>query len=175
MNPTDADAEHNLQYALSLRKDSLSGVKAQTSFLYDWMMKVPPGPMGIVFSLLFLIMCCGFSLYNWFKKDSIRHLIKRWTVLIGFGVGASATVLMVQYVAGQKTISIVMEDEVGARKGPTESAAISLTINQGLVGTVIESQGTFDRLRLENGFDVWVPRASLAQVGAQWIWKPAGN
>lgn len=175
LDPTHADAKHNLQHALSLRKDSLSGIKTQTSFLFDWIEGIPPGPLGGLFCFFFILACVGIALYSWLTSDALRAMLKKANLGLSVGALLSGALLMAQPSPGDKPESVVMENDVLARKGPSMSAAVSLTVNQGLFGTVVSSEGDFDRLRLENGFDVWVPRQSLMRVGERSVWAPQRN
>lgn len=78
---------------------------------------------------------------------------------------SSLSLLWVRLVDEQQRRAVVMVTEVEARVAPTPEAAPSFVAHAGLLGTIVDEETGYVRLRLANGLDAWLPRAALEEFG----------
>lgn len=151
--PGNDDIQHNLALALQARADQVTG-GAQTPLGA----RLPPFPVRVAFaaSLAFL------GLLAALRGLRARPLPRAvWPVAIG--VFAVAGALWGLRLWSEARVVSVVVTETMARQQPVPTAD-GFAVHPGLTGEVVGERDGFQRLRLENGVDVWVARSDLVQV-----------
>jgi hypothetical protein len=165
-DPNLPDVRHNLDAAFAQRDDTVSSGRTSTWIVSRWIREMSPSQVGWCFVICLLCFLFIFALQTWPPRRPRLQMYKRRSCLVlGLLCLGSFAVLLEKQNQDQESIGVVLQSDVPARKGPGDDAAISLRANSGLFGTIVESQNGYDRLRLENGFDVWISQKHLGYVG----------
>lgn len=78
---------------------------------------------------------------------------------------SSLSLLGARLVDEQTRRAVVMVREVEAKVAPTEEAAPSFVAHAGLLGTIVDEEPGYVRLRLATGLDAWFPTSALGELG----------
>lgn len=167
--PLDDDVAHNWDLALRSRVDQIANT-APMGFARAGA-ALPPGATRVAFGVAGVLLG-GWLLLRELLPARLRSArtasimtttLLAFVTLIGAGMLARLSFEGVQFV--------VIQQETSARQSAGDRANVRFVAHPGLLGTLIDEQGSSVRVRLENGLDVWFERADVGFVPA----RPAGT
>lgn len=156
LDPLDDDVRHNFEIALTRRTDRLAG-EASVSPLLALGEATPPEAarwaLGLLLALLGAALCARGALERYWLFVAVAAL----AVLCAAG---GAVWLARRTFEGSRD-AVLLAAEAPAYKEPSESAATTFTAHAGLSGRIVDEDGQFVRVRLDNGLEVWLARAAV--------------
>ncbi|MBI1945373.1 MAG: hypothetical protein HYS27_06740 [Deltaproteobacteria bacterium] len=155
-DPRDDDVRHNLEVALAQRTDRLAG-ELSTAPLYALGEATPPGAARLAVALPLVLL--GVALCARGALDR-RWLTQMLAGLLGLVVAGGALWLARRSFEASRE-AVLLLAEADAYKEPSESAATAFTAHAGLSGLVVDEEGAFVRVRLDNGLEVWLARSAV--------------
>ncbi|MEO1857308.1 MAG: tetratricopeptide repeat protein [Rubritalea sp.] len=160
IDPTQADALHNLHYLRSITVDELPMSRSQQVadallFWHRW-------PVAVRITLLALS-----NILFWGLMARLLYQRKRWHWIALAGSGAVALTFSLSLCAsqqgwGQETDAVIVAREVIARQGNgyIYDNAFTSPLHAGTEFTILESRGDWHHARLLNGKSCWLPAKS---------------
>jgi tetratricopeptide (TPR) repeat protein len=158
--PLDDDIAHNLAVALEARADRLAGV-GTTDPVWFIGERTPPLAarlaLGVPLGLLGVVLALR---ARWRRRAlAVAASVLAFTALLGAGVW----LCRLDFERTQE--AVVLLEQTAARKEPDAAAAESFVAHAGLSGVVVDDQGAWVRLRMDNGLEAWLERSALGFVG----------
>ena len=159
LDPWDDDVRHNLEVALAERNDRLAG-EASASPILTLGEAVPPSAAR--FALALPLALFGVALLLRGAKP------RRWLTLVVLGmatlsvVGGSMWLARLAFEGTREAVVLVASTP--AQKEPSGSAAVAFEAHAGLSGRIVDEEGRFVRVRLENGLEVWLARDAVGVI-----------
>ena len=86
------------------------------------------------------------------------------TVLVVLSLPAGAVLLSHAYVERHAQEAIVLSPALPVREGPSPQFKVAFEIHEGLKVQLVEREAAFQRVRLLNGLQGWVPAQGLAKI-----------
>lgn len=155
-DPLDDDVRHNLMVALARRSDRLAGEDAASPLLSLGEALPPRLARWAVAAPLLLLGLAMVARGRWRQ----RKMTAAVAALALTALAGGALWLARRSFEGSRE-AVVLVDETVARKEPHEDAAAAFTAHAGLWGRVIDEQGAFVRVRLQNGLETWLARDAV--------------
>ncbi len=165
--PRDADVLHNLEIAKARRLDEISALPP--FFLFSWWQglrdSLSPTAWGILCLLALWLAAGGFAGWLFF---TIRRQ-KKWSFLGGL----TSFVLMLLFLSlafsrlsyvkdsGQ---AILIEKQNKLYSGPDTDSPAILTIHEGTKMEILDQIGDWQKIRLVNGEQGWLPVEALGKI-----------
>ncbi|OGQ16827.1 MAG: hypothetical protein A2138_24260 [Deltaproteobacteria bacterium RBG_16_71_12] len=156
-DPRDDDVRHNLEVALARRTDRLAG-EASTAPLFALGEAVPPAAARFAFALPLALLGAALCARGALERRWLSIVVAALTAIAA--VGGAVWLARRTFEATRE--AVVLAVEAPAFKEPNESAATAFTAHAGLWGRVVDEEGAFVRVRLDNGLEVWLARAATA-------------
>lgn len=153
-DPLDDDVRHNLAVALSRRTDRLVGEGAATLTLGE---RLPPTTARLLFAVPLLLLGAALAARGAWPRRSLGITV---VVLSLLSAGGGALWLVRRAFEGTRE-AVVRVESTAAKKEPAESAATAFEAHAGLLGRVVDEEGSFVRVRLDNGLETWLARDAL--------------
>lgn len=165
-DPAFEDARHHLDLALAERSDLMQNASGRGGFLWQAWQTVPMTSIARIFFGFAFLGAFFFAVAAWLPAKQLRA----WGYRLCAAAMLLASIFGVMWYAraeaNGREEAVVLVDELPARIGPEADAAVTFTAYAGLYGEALTREGTFIRLRLENGLDAWFPADALASVGS---------
>lgn len=164
LNPGDQDTRDNLEFTRLYQMDKISPKK--TFFFLSALASLPDGlGLGLlswVVVIFWWLVCLLLLLFLVYKRRSrvVKAALVTCLVLFIF-LGSS---LRSGLKAEQKTLAVVLANEVEAKSGPGDDYVSLFTVHQGLECEVAEQRGEWYLISLANGSKAWVPVKTLGLV-----------
>lgn len=155
-DPLDDDVRHNLEVAQARRADRLAG-EASASALLVLGESLPPRAARLAFALPLLLLGVALGALGAWPRRALRVAV---ALMIGLSLVGGSLWLARRAFEGTRE-AVVLVESTAARKEPSESAATAFEAHAGLPGRVVDEEGSFVRVRLENGLECWLLRADV--------------
>lgn len=155
-DPLDDDVRHNLAVALSRRTDRLAG-EGEGATAFSLGERVPPRAARLALALPLLLLGVALAARGAWPRRSLGIAV---ALLCLLSVAGGALWLLRRAFEGTRE-AVVRVESTDAKKEPAESAATAFEAHAGLLGRVVDEEGGFVRVRLDNGLETWLARDAL--------------
>jgi tetratricopeptide (TPR) repeat protein len=161
--PESEDLEANLAAARAKQVDKVVGASAEEPFLRRVVDATRPSAVGWTFLIAW---SAGFLSLVLARLVSARRVALQAAAIALLTVAVPAGLLSVAhvYVRERLTEAVVLADTLPARELPTDSAKVAFEVHAGLKVRVLESEGSFVRIRLPNGLEGWAAREGITAL-----------
>ena len=157
-DPGDEDVAHNLRLARDARADRVE--EASSSSLGQ---RLPPGPVRIAAALTLALL--GLLLL-------LRGILgPRLPAVVVVAAVAAASISVGLWVARRvferQTVLVILRDTRASEQRPDsklKADGAGFDVHPGLTGLSLSREGDNERLRLENGVEVWIRAVDVAPV-----------
>ena len=168
LDPTDADAKANLEYALGWTKDEV--VENYEMFLTSWMnsvvnlLKLDVWAIIGVVSFIVLLLAVFIFLFN--GKAGVRKTMLVFAILSLFvTIFANASALHLYNKMNDTTQAIVMREEVSLKSTPDNSGTVLIKIHEGRkVNIVDDTMNEWKEVELEDGTVGWLQAGVIERI-----------
>jgi tetratricopeptide (TPR) repeat protein len=166
-DPGNEDVLHNIRVVRARTRDRVEPIPLL--FFVRWWNDIKsaylPGTF-FTWSVLFLWLFAG-ALFVFFAFR--RVLFRRAALVISLLTGALFLSSVTLYSARLEQLSahrsaVIMPDEVTVRSAPDASGVESFTVHEGLKVEILESRDDMYHIRLADGKNGWIPRASAERI-----------
>ena len=158
--PLDDDIEHNLSVAFDARADRLAGVGTANPV---WFLGERTPPLAARLAPALPAALAGLALA--LSAFTRRRVFAFVAVPLGFVTVLGAGLWLCRLDFEGTREAVVLVEQTSARKEPDAAAGESFVAHAGLSGVVIDDQGGWVRLRMDNGLEAWLERSALGFVG----------
>lgn len=159
LDPWDDDVRHNLEVALAGRTDRLAG-EASAAPVLTLGEAVPPAAARLALALPLALFGVALLVRGAWAR--------RWLSVVVLGLAALSVVgggvWLARLTFEGTREAVVLAAATPAQKEPSESAAMAFEAHAGLSGRIVDDDGQFLRVRLENGLEVWLARAAVGII-----------
>ena len=167
--PSDPEVAANLAQAQKLRLDKLVDAPEQAAGgSAPLTSRIAQSTQCEVWTWTFLCLWLfGWSLVvlrYFFSGPSRSGMAFSGIALIALSLPAGAILASHAYAARHEQEAIVLADVLPVREGPSPQFKVEFEIHEGLKVQVIEREAGFQRIRLMNGLQGWVPAQGLAKI-----------
>lgn len=165
--PNDGDTKFNLEIAQTRLEDDLETIG--TFFLIEWWQNIHKLFSSAVWGVLTLISLWGgiAGLLLWLLGRT-RDL-KKQGFISGIGLLLVSTLLF--FIGNSQAnfeqnsqFAIILDKEVNLRSAPDEESNSILEIHEGLKVGLLDEIGTWQKVKLSNGDQGWLPKASFEEI-----------
>lgn len=162
LDPQNADIQYNLNFVKALQTDKIEQV--QDVFLTSWLDNVTNIFSSTMWAVVFLILIAislvmiGLSI---FSKKSKKLFFAGFCLFILLGIVSFYMGYRQRNQTLNRTEAIIYAPEVTVQSTPNNTGATLFIIHEGLKVNIIEKQGNYYRIILEDGKSQgWIPRES---------------
>jgi hypothetical protein len=156
------DVEANLAIARKQQVDQVVGEEAAVPFTW----RIADAVNERVFATAFLITWwLGFAAFWWWRRAGAKVLpAVVMAVLLGAAVVLGAGVVNHAWVRSSIIEAVVTAPAVKVFEFPGTNAKVSFEVHAGLKVRIIESSGSFVRIRLPNALEGWASRDAVVEL-----------
>ncbi len=167
--PDDPEVAANLAQAQKLRLDKLVDAPEQAAAgSAPLASRIAQSTQRELWAWFFLgLWLAGWSLVllrRLTSASSRSAMALAGTVLLVLSLPAGAILASHVYAARHEQEAIVLSDVLPVREGPSPQFKVEFEIHEGLRVQLIEREAGFQRIRLLNGLQGWVPAQGLAKI-----------
>ncbi len=155
--PLDDDVTHNLRLVREARADRIDG--GSTSSLGQ---QLPPTPVRVATGLTLVLLGAALLL-----RGLMGSRLPAAMIALLFLMAATAASLWVARLRFERQVVCVVVRDTRASESPdarSVDAKAGFDVHPGLTGVLLQRQGEYEQLRLENGVEAWIGAAALAPV-----------
>lgn len=167
--PDDSEVAANLSQAQKLRLDKLvDAPEAAQGGSAPLSSRIAQSTQRDLWTIAFLVLWllgAFLALARRLFSGSARVLCALVaTVLVVLSLPAGAVLLSHAYVERHAQEAIVLSPALPVREGPSPQFKVAFEIHEGLKVQLVEREAAFQRVRLLNGLQGWVPAQGLAKI-----------
>lgn len=167
--PDDSEVAANLSQAQKLRLDKLvDAPEAAQGGSAPLSSRIAQSTQRDLWTIAFLVLWllgASLALARRLFSGSARVLCALVaTVLVVLSLPAGAVLLSHAYVERHAQEAIVLSPALPVREGPSPQFKVAFEIHEGLKVQLVEREAAFQRVRLLNGLQGWVPAQGLAKI-----------
>lgn len=167
--PDDSEVAANLSQAQKLRLDKLvDAPEAAQGGSAPLSSRIAQSTQRDLWTIAFLVLWllgAFLALARRLLSGSARVLCALVaTVLVVLSLPAGAVLLSHAYVERHAQEAIVLSPALPVREGPSPQFKVAFEIHEGLKVQLVEREAAFQRVRLLNGLQGWVPAQGLAKI-----------
>jgi|GEM_PF-427573 len=167
--PDDSEVAANLSQAQKLRLDKLvDAPEAAQGGSAPLSSRIAQSTQRDLWTIAFLVLWllgASLALARRLFSGSARVLCALVaTVLVVLSFPAGAVLLSHAYVERHAQEAIVLSPALPVREGPSPQFKVAFEIHEGLKVQLVEREAAFQRVRLLNGLQGWVPAQGLAKI-----------
>ena len=167
LDPSDADAHANLERARKQQVDQLVGAPdGLDEPLAARIARHTRGDRWALAFLLFWIAGTGLLLARRRVRDDARRFALLFGSLFALAAALPSAAVTAAHVWGNEhdRDAVVVAASVPVREGPDEGIKAIFEVHEGLKVRLLDQAGTFQRIRLANGLQGYVPAESVAPI-----------
>lgn len=158
-DPWDDDVRHNLEVAMARRADRLAG-EASPSPVLAVGEATAPGAARLALALPLVLLGVALLARGAWPTRALTVTIVGLVSLSAVG----GALWLARRAFEHTRDAVVLVDATAARKEPSDAAATAFEAHAGLSGRVVDEEGQFLRVRLDNGLEVWLARGAVGLV-----------
>ncbi len=166
-NPNDSKTASNLKIAKTNIKDNIPELNSFFLFtIWDWLKNLTSSNTWGILFVLCLWISVGSFVFNYLYKTN-----KNYNRLIALMVVSFLSCLLflvisiIKYHEEQHpTDAIMISDNIPFRTVPDESGTIIFSIREGNKIEILESIGTWSKIKISNGEQGWLPTYSFERI-----------
>lgn len=163
--PNDADLLANIRIADQMRQDPEIEDEAEVvPPVLTSMVSVLPYPITFGLAAVLLLIGGLVSLLLVIRPQTGKWagylLVLGWT----FGLLFMGFAFFQHHHLTRNDFAVVLAEQVDVHAGPTQRESVNFAIHEGIRCQILESEPGWYRIRLANGYNGWVPRASVERI-----------